>query len=408
MKIKKLALFSIVAVLAIVAILFTVSAVNNTNEGDVALDIHSCNITLEESINLIYAVSFENVNAEDIRMLYWNTPLTHKDKYTKETAQYIDEGIETASVKGVTSRIFQNKRIWFKNMTDVVYARACVEVNGVTYYSDVKSYSVLEYIYNKLGITGEASTTPEFLELLPALREFGAKAQLYYKYNVDKLPTHDYSKIEVAGGYLPDGMNSGLYKEGTEVVLRAESITGLPFVKWTDANGDVVGTEETLTVPVGEDNAVYTAERYSLYSVSFVSDGETVSTTENLNLGDKVTAPEVTKDGATFLGWALTEGGEVVYADKAEITVGEDDTFTFYAVWSTETVYGDWVSNGDGTHTKTSTTDPTDTVTENCSGGTATPTQKPICEHCGSPYGSVLEDSKIDEDGNIVTPEIPF
>ena len=52
--------------------------------------------------------------------------------------------------------------------------------------------------------------------------------------------------------------------------------------------------------------------------------------------------------------------------------------------------YGAWVSNGDGTHTKTCVNDSTHTVTENCAGGNATCGNKPVCDDCGEEYGSVL------------------
>ena len=55
-----------------------------------------------------------------------------------------------------------------------------------------------------------------------------------------------------------------------------------------------------------------------------------------------------------------------------------------------EHTYGDYVSNGDGTHTRHCTFDGcTDTETENCSGGSATCTRKAVCEICGEEYGEL-------------------
>ena len=51
--------------------------------------------------------------------------------------------------------------------------------------------------------------------------------------------------------------------------------------------------------------------------------------------------------------------------------------------------YGDWVSNGDGTHTRTCTTG-SHSETENCSGGTATCENKAVCSVCGAEYGEKL------------------
>ena len=46
-----------------------------------------------------------------------------------------------------------------------------------------------------------------------------------------------------------------------------------------------------------------------------------------------------------------------------------------------------YVSNGDGTHTKTCANDATHTAVENCTGGTATCTDKAVCDHCKTGYG---------------------
>lgn len=51
--------------------------------------------------------------------------------------------------------------------------------------------------------------------------------------------------------------------------------------------------------------------------------------------------------------------------------------------------YGDWVSNGDGTHTRTCTTG-SHSETENCFGGTATCEDKAVCSVCGAEYGDKL------------------
>ena len=51
--------------------------------------------------------------------------------------------------------------------------------------------------------------------------------------------------------------------------------------------------------------------------------------------------------------------------------------------------YGEWVSNGDGTHTRTCTTG-SHSETENCSGGTATCENKAVCSVCGAEYGEKL------------------
>ena len=52
--------------------------------------------------------------------------------------------------------------------------------------------------------------------------------------------------------------------------------------------------------------------------------------------------------------------------------------------------FGEWTSNGDGTHTRKCTVDGcTGSETKDCSGGTATCKDKAICEVCGESYGEL-------------------
>ena len=51
--------------------------------------------------------------------------------------------------------------------------------------------------------------------------------------------------------------------------------------------------------------------------------------------------------------------------------------------------WGAWTSNEDGTHTRVCAHDAAHTETENCHGGTATCTEKAICEDCNAAYGEL-------------------
>ena len=55
--------------------------------------------------------------------------------------------------------------------------------------------------------------------------------------------------------------------------------------------------------------------------------------------------------------------------------------------------WGKWTSNGDGTHTHVCKRDKTHTETVNCSGGTATCTEKATCADCGGKYGEKDSDN---------------
>lgn len=58
--------------------------------------------------------------------------------------------------------------------------------------------------------------------------------------------------------------------------------------------------------------------------------------------------------------------------------------------------WGDWTSNGNGTHTRTCSRDATHTETGDCTGGTATCMAKAECETCGEPYGETDPDNHAD------------
>ena len=110
-----------------------------------------------------------------------------------------------------------------------------------------------------------------------------------------------------------------------------------------------------------------------------------------------VTVDEKYVDTVTVNGTAVTldENGsftlspadgeqKIVVTDKAgntaEMTVTVNDGHTF----------GEWTSNGDGTHTRQCTVDGCNGVeTKDCSGGKATCAEKAVCEVCGKTYGEL-------------------
>ena len=94
--------------------------------------------------------------------------------------------------------------------------------------------------------------------------------------------------------------------------------------------------------------------------------------------GTKVTLDE---NGGFTLSPADGEQ-KIIVTDKAgntaEMTVTVNDGHTF----------GEWASNGDGTHSRECTVDGCKGVeTMACSGGKATCTEKTVCEYCGKAYG---------------------
>ena len=125
--------------------------------------------------------------------------------------------------------------------------------------------------------------------------------------------------------------------------------------------------------------------------ISGIEDGKTYCEAQTVTVDEKYvdtvtvngTAVELDESGSFTLSPA--DGGQkIVVTDKAgntaEMTVTVNDGHT----------YGEWVSNGDGTHTRKCTVDGcTGSETKDCSGGKATCKDKAVCEVCGKAYGEL-------------------
>ena len=122
-----------------------------------------------------------------------------------------------------------------------------------------------------------------------------------------------------------------------------------------------------------------------------IENGKTYCEEQTVTINEKY-VDTVTVNGAAVTlnengGFTLApaNGGQrIVVTDKAgntaEMTVTVNDGHT----------YGEWTSNGDGTHTRRCTVDGcTGSETKDCSGGTATCTEKAKCSVCGVGYGNL-------------------
>ena len=122
-----------------------------------------------------------------------------------------------------------------------------------------------------------------------------------------------------------------------------------------------------------------------------IENGKTYCKAQTVTINEKY-VDTVTVNGAAVTlnengGFTLApaNGGQrIVVTDKAgntaEMTVTVNDGHT----------YGEWTSNGDGTHTRRCTVDGcTGSETKDCSGGTATCTEKAKCSVCGVGYGDL-------------------
>lgn len=125
--------------------------------------------------------------------------------------------------------------------------------------------------------------------------------------------------------------------------------------------------------------------------ISGIEDGKIYCEAQTVTVDEKhigtvtVNGTEVGLDESGSFTLAPADGGQtIVVTDKAgntaEMTVTVNDGHT----------YGEWVSNGDGTHTRQCTVDGCNGLeTKDCSGGTATCAEKAVCEVCGKAYGEL-------------------
>ena len=132
--------------------------------------------------------------------------------------------------------------------------------------------------------------------------------------------------------------------------------------------------------------------------ISGIEDGKTYCEAQTVTVDEKyvgtvtVNGTEVRLDETGSFTLAPADGGQtIVVTDKAgntaEMTVTVNDGHT----------YGEWVSNGDGTHTRQCTVDGCNGLeTKDCSGGKATCAEKAVCEVCGKAYGELDPNNHTD------------
>ena len=123
--------------------------------------------------------------------------------------------------------------------------------------------------------------------------------------------------------------------------------------------------------------------------ITGIEDGKIYCEAQTVTVDEKyvntitVNGTEVTLDEKNSFTLSPADGGQkIIVTDKAgntaEMTVTVNDGHTF----------GEWTSNGDGTHTRKCTVDGCNGLeTKDCSGGKATCKDKAVCDVCGKAYG---------------------
>lgn len=206
------------------------------------------------------------------------------------------------------------------------------------------------------------------------------------------------------------------FKETQEVTINAFDNSGTVFVSYLVTDWDLSeaelqslvfsGYEEPFCIDPNGEYIVYAmlvdeslnitylrSDRITLDNIrpviSGIEDGKTYCEAQTVTIDEKyidtvtVNGTKVTLDENGGFTLSPADGEQkIIVTDKAgntaEMTVTVNGGHT----------YGEWVSNGDGTHSRECTADGCKGVeTKECSGGKATCTEKAVCEYCGKAYG---------------------
>lgn len=214
-------------------------------------------------------------------------------------------------------------------------------------------------------------------------------------------------------------LTSGLFfKDTQEVTINAADNSGIVFASYLVTDQDLSeeeleslvyrGYDEPFRIEPNGEYIVYVmlvdaslnitylrSDRLTLDNaqpvISGVENGKTYCGARTVAITEKyidtvtVNGTTVELDESDSFRLAPANGGQkIIVADKAgnttEMTVTVNDGHT----------YGEWVSNGDGTHTRKCTVDGcAGSETKDCSGGKATCRDKAKCEACGAEYGKL-------------------
>ena len=208
------------------------------------------------------------------------------------------------------------------------------------------------------------------------------------------------------------------FKDTQTVTINAADNSGTVFVSYLVTDRDLSeeelkslvfsGYEEPFHIDPSGEHIVYAmlvdeslnitylrSDRVTLDNVrpviSGIEDGKTYCEAQTVTVDEKyvgtvtVNGTEVRLDETGSFTLSPADGEQkIVVTDKAgniaEMTVTVNDGHT----------YGEWVSNGDGTHTRQCTVDGCNGLeTKDCSGGKAICTEKAVCEVCGKAYGEL-------------------
>ncbi len=323
MKAKKIVKFGVLPILAVMTvILLSVFGINAVAEADGGaesetvppLNIAYCNVSFENEVHLMYAIGSADAN---VRLLVWKEA---QSEYTYGTQDAVLSPLPSQmTIDGGKYTVFKYTGLLARQMADDVYVRAYIPTEeGEPEYGELHKYSILQYAYNKLGKTGTATTNTKLINMLNAMLEYGAAAQIYKNYKTDRLATDNFVQISLTNGTLADASSKGLFKVGSTVTISAPETDadGAEFVEWVDEDGNSVSESATAEIVVGENNVTYTAEYGAPYSTGLAftlsSDGTYYSV---YGIGTE-TASEVINIPPTHNGLPVKEIGYRTFKDN--------------------------------------------------------------------------------------------
>ena len=199
-------------------------------------------------------------------------------------------------------------------------------------------------------------------------------------------------------------MPATVFAADEEVAARA-SETGDLYEHHEACGADPAGVSDTM-MPKTRSGAVRPVATQFTYTLHYDANGGSGAppsqseTSSNLSVWIPISEKIPTRDGHTFKGWAESPNGKPKYLREEGyywkyLMVHPSLNETIYAVWEIHNHnWGEWTSNGNGTHTRICNADSSHTETGNCSGGKATSTEKAVCETCHTAYGELLQPAK--------------
>ena len=199
-------------------------------------------------------------------------------------------------------------------------------------------------------------------------------------------------------------MPATVFAADEEVAARASETGGL-YEHHEACGADPAGTSDTM-MPKTRSGAARPAATQYTYTLHYDANGGSGAppsqsvTSSEFHVWVPISEIIPTRDGYAFMGWANSRTGKPIYGGNGGYTSclvvhGYDMSTTIYAIWEVHNhSWGEWTSNGNGTHTRNCNADSSHTETGNCSGGKATSTEKAVCETCHTAYGELLQPAK--------------